>query len=65
VVQEIASRWYVAGEAEVLSCEEGEDWFERRQRMLTTSAELTKEQMAVTLSVRRREASVTLWGASR
>jgi SAM-dependent methyltransferase len=45
-VEEIASRWYVARErrAELLKREEGEDWFERRQRMLATSAELAKSR---------------------
>ncbi len=43
-VAEIAARWRAARErrAELLKREEGEEWFERRQRMLTTSAELAE-----------------------
>ena len=41
-VAEIASRWHDARlrRAAILRREEGEEWFERRQRMLKTSAEL-------------------------
>jgi SAM-dependent methyltransferase len=41
-VAEIGARWHAARlrRAAVLTREEGEEWFERRQRMLATSAEL-------------------------
>lgn len=43
-VAEIASRWHAARlrRAAALKREEGEEWFERRQRMLATSAELAR-----------------------
>jgi SAM-dependent methyltransferase len=41
-VADIAARWHAARlrRAAILKREEGEEWFERRQRMLATSAEL-------------------------
>jgi SAM-dependent methyltransferase len=41
-VAEIATRWHAARlrRAAILKREEGEEWFERRQRMLATTAEL-------------------------
>ena len=41
-VAAIGSRWHAARlrRATILKREEGEEWFERRQRMLATSAEL-------------------------
>jgi SAM-dependent methyltransferase len=41
-VAEIASRWHAARthRSEILKREEGDEWFERRQLMLSTSAEL-------------------------
>lgn len=45
-VAEIAGRWHASRQrrAAILRPEEGEDWFERRQRMLATSAELAKSR---------------------
>lgn len=45
-VAEIAGRWHAARHrrAAILKLEEGEDWFERRQRMLATSAELANSR---------------------
>jgi hypothetical protein len=43
-VAKIGSRWHAARlrRATVLKHAEGEEWFERRQRMLATSAELAR-----------------------
>jgi SAM-dependent methyltransferase len=43
-VAEIASRWHAARlrRAAILNREEGEEWFERRQMMLSSSAELAR-----------------------
>src|SRR5689334_15594922 len=45
-VAEIASRWHAARlrRAELLLKEEGKEWFERRQRMLATTAELARSK---------------------
>jgi hypothetical protein len=45
-VADIASRWRDARQrrAEILRREEGEEWFERRQRMLATTAELARDR---------------------
>jgi SAM-dependent methyltransferase len=45
-VAEIAGRWHAARlrRATALTREEGDEWFERRQRMLATSAELARSR---------------------